>query len=438
MQKRWGAFIWKRGLSVLIAILCIFILGELWLVRAPRPTSAQTIGEYTIQVPSDWQVKCINALDHSVAGLEFREQSIFIGGVQKIGYYPDQPLFLPNHSETVRKSNIEGLVAQAVLFNLKLTQPAASGDRSVKNENHLFLIFPQENFVYDIYANSRYVSETELINIGKSLQKQEKILLTPIKQDSRYNAEVLLQSKTKNVGDASAVVKLINQLPLANFRKEVALKTDTRPYGITAKYNFGICSWSTEAIEDVLADNATLLLALIDNVDEISFRDDITQKEIAHFTRVQIQSGYAKDLRDYSKNVKTFSTLLNSLELKLYAFPPQYTLAMSSTPGIRILAQYNGQADKVLYATSWGRLSNGKAQDYGQFVELPYTTPVYWCPPMNETVKSSAIWVKATLINNNVPLADRLLPISTNDSIFFGVQAAPDIILGNPNNPDRL
>lgn len=64
-------------------------------------------------------------------------------------------------------------------LNLDLSQPAASGDTSVKNENHLYLILAKEEVTYDIYADTKFVNESELIKIGKSFQRVSDNYLAP-------------------------------------------------------------------------------------------------------------------------------------------------------------------------------------------------------------------------------------------------------------------
>lgn len=307
-----------------MAVLCVVMLSGVLLTNALSKQSSIEIGNYTLKVPSDWKVKSIKAPDNSIAELIFEKNKIPIGGVHINGYYPGQPLYLPNHSETKNKKDIEGLETKAVLVNLDLTQPAASGDTSVRNENHLYLIFKNEKIAYEIYANTQYVNESELIKIGKSLQK-------------------------------------------------------------------------------------------------------ISGKE-----------------------AKAFQTSLNNLELKLLAYPQKYSLLMSSTPGIRISAQYHGKADKVRYSTTFGKLETwdspcGKIEDYGQTVELPVDgldRPVYWTPYYKgaSPKKTDKISIKVTVLNGNIKIAEKKMYISSNDPMYFIVEVTPDVVIGTSQaqNPKSI
>ena len=50
---------------------------------------------------------------------------------------------------------------------------AASGETQVRNENHLYLTFDDLGLVYDIYGDSAFLSESDLVDIAKSFKKGE-------------------------------------------------------------------------------------------------------------------------------------------------------------------------------------------------------------------------------------------------------------------------
>lgn len=68
-------------------------------------------------------------------------------------------------------------------------------------------------------------------------------------------------------------------------------------------------------------------------------------------------------------------------ELRLFAYPAKYIETMSSTPGIRISAEYLGKVDKVRYSTERGAfltwdIPSGQISQCGQSVELPYDSKI--------------------------------------------------------------
>ncbi len=159
----------RKRMVITTGILCIVVLSVFLLTSALPGGTFCELGKYTLQVPSDWKVT------NSEGQLLFEKNGISIGGVQIVGLEPGQPLNLPNHSKTKSKKDIEGLITEAVLLNLDMSEPAAAQDASEKNENHLYLTFTDDGNAYDIYADTRYVKEAELLKIGETLQKAAKI-----------------------------------------------------------------------------------------------------------------------------------------------------------------------------------------------------------------------------------------------------------------------
>lgn len=142
--------------------------------------------------------------------------------------------------------------------------------------------------------------------------------------------------------------------------------------------------------------------------------------------------------------------------IKLIAYPEKYSLAMSSTPGIRISAQNNGVADKVIYSTEYGRLftwdtTTGKISESLQTIELPIDTPVYWSPlSLDTTLKDSDkmpiksnISIKAVVFSGNIKLAEEHINIITDSTIFYTVKASNNVIISEdinlrPENPNSI
>ncbi|SHF91390.1 bla regulator protein blaR1 [Caldanaerobius fijiensis DSM 17918] len=187
----------KRRLFIVTGVIAFIILGFVLLTNPMSNTSLQT-RYFTIKIPTDWKIKTdtpgsitekntifkIISKTKIISNNElplFEKDNVPIGGIQIISYEPDQPLFLPNHSEVKSEKEIKGLITKAVLINLDMTPPAASGDTSIKNENHLYLIFEDDRVAYDIYADTKYADESMLIRIAKSFKptpKKNKFFIT--------------------------------------------------------------------------------------------------------------------------------------------------------------------------------------------------------------------------------------------------------------------
>lgn len=254
-----------------------------------------------------------------------------------------------------------------------------------------------------------------------------------------YNAAALFKFKTPYVGDNSKVVNVVNNLPYAEMRGEISLQTESPPYGVTVDYDFSFADFDTRQIGATFRDNAVVLFALIDNVDVVEFNvkgADGPPKYI--YTRAEVQKGYGRDLREYSKDTGALETLLNSFGFRLHAYPDKYAPVMSATPGIQIVAEYRKPAARVRYATENGALltwdnSTGKASNGLSSIELPLGAPVYWSPidPAGRNFTGDKNQVTITLLDKQGKnIAEKQLVVVYDGSLYYTVQPATDIVLG--------
>ena len=132
----------------------------------------------------------------------------------------------------------------------------------------------------------------------------------------------------------------------------------------------------------------------------------------------------------------------NSPILNLLVAPEKYALTMSSTPGIRIIPQYSGEADKVEYSAEHGRFltwasPSGKITEYGKSIELPLDTPVYWTPlESGSAVDVSDIAVKAVVFSKDKKLAENQVNIIYDGSSFFyTVLPSEGVTISQPSKP---
>ena len=162
------------------------------------------------------------------------------------------------------------------------------------------------------------------------------------------------------------VGNLLSQLSYAEYRQGMSLQTEKAPYGITIKYDLTESDNNISEIELALYKNATLMFALINNLELIDF-NLITNKgeHKFHFSREMIQSNYVQDLRDYTENNTDFLVLLNSIGMKVVVNPPKYIPTLSSTPGIRFSVGYQDRVDEVRYTTSNGNFLSSNASTLG-------------------------------------------------------------------------
>lgn len=427
----------KKRMAVLTGILCVTLLCGVLLTSAVDKVSDNKIGnnyeigQYSISVPSSWTVKSNKGINNQTAELTFIKNDKIIGGIQILNHeLGQQAPYLPNHSETKSKRDINGLISKAVLYNLDLTQPAAANDPTVKNENHLFLIFEKDKTAYDIFADTKNMSEAELINIAKSFKATKKNSI-----QETYSSEALIKLKNPYVGDHVKNLNLIEALPFGNMRTGVSLQTEEPPYGMVVDYDLRSTGLSEEIIEDTFRNNAVLFFALIDNMDEITFDNNPGGGKKYSYSRSLLQQNYVKDLREYAKNKDSLELLINSLILKFKVFPEKYSPAMSSVPGLKITTMYNASDYKVQYSCNYGKLLIWDRTITESYTAQPLTKPIYWSPVTGENVTNSkGIWVVAKIQNGNRLIAEKKINISNDSANFvFTVQPSGDIYLENSN-----
>lgn len=257
---------------------------------------------------------------------------------------------------------------------------------------------------------------------------------------STSNAEALFKYKTAYVGDNSKVINLIGNLAFADLRKEVSLQTQTAPYGITANYDLSNLKLDRQQIETTFRHNAVIMFALIKNVEKITFNVSGTGEQPKYqFSRAEVQKDFANDLREYSAEIKSFDTFLKDLTFRLLVFPGKYTPLMSSTPGIRISAEYHGSSSvgKVRYSTENGGLftwdvPTGKMTKGVSTIELPYDGTVYWSPfDQNRLMgKDDVITVNVTLLDEKgKQVAEKQVVIIYDGTLFYSVKSSSGIVI---------
>ncbi|UNC91343.1 DUF4825 domain-containing protein [Candidatus Contubernalis alkaliaceticus] len=192
----------------------------------------------------------------------------------------------------------------------------------------------------------------------------------------------IYKHRTLYVGDNSKVVNLLSQLPFAEFRREVSLKTNEQPYGITVKYE--ITDLGNSNMDDVFYNNAVILFTLIDNVDQLTFEVSGLQSQTYNFTRSSIQNKYLEDLRTHAQSLEQFQDFLFDLLFTVYAAPEAYTLVLSYTPGIQFLADYIEKDVTVRYNATNGIWltwdASGNITRKGPSVQMSPGKQVYWTP----------------------------------------------------------
>lgn len=256
-------------------------------------------------------------------------------------------------------------------------------------------------------------------------------------------AEKLYQYKNTGEIDRRKLTELISLLPYGSAAGEILEDPQNNPNRVPIYYSIT----ASTVIEQQLKDNAAVVFSLMDKINQISFqiKNEGRIREYS-YTREQIQQGYEKELREYAKDLAAFASFYEELSFKVYVSPAQYTLAMSSTPGIGILPEYEGGAVKVRYSTdrgalfTWENMSERKTS-----LELDYGQRVYWSPLLNEnsTLDSEKITIKAELLDDRGKiLKEKQIEITGENAIYKVIPAAglyiEKVVLWEVQKPQSL
>lgn len=143
----------------------------------------------------------------------------------------------------------------------------------------------------------------------------EGIQLKLLKYDNGL-ADILWENKTPYIGDNSKVNKLVTNLYLKENLKGIELKTDAKPYGLIINYRAGREFIDKEKYH--VEKNATILFALISNLDQITVyndkrKDGLGFEDMYVLKREDVNKDFGTDVRELAKTKEEFKrNLLNS------------------------------------------------------------------------------------------------------------------------------
>ncbi|WP_158233056.1 MULTISPECIES: DUF4825 domain-containing protein [unclassified Sporosarcina] len=109
--------------------------------------------------------------------------------------------------------------------------------------------------------------------------------------------EDLFEYKKSFIGDNSAVIHIIEQLPYADQFEGVSLETKTEPYGMTIQYEHMGASMQESEYKEAAVYNASYLFTLIDNAQWVVFDFGDTTYTIS---KSKLQDWYGKELHDFT------------------------------------------------------------------------------------------------------------------------------------------
>jgi hypothetical protein len=145
------------------------------------------------------------------------------------------------------------------------------------------------------------------------------------KEAAKSSTEPLYSYKDSYVGDNSAVGGIVDKLPGSVYQQGLSLQTKNRPYGITVKYapSEGADAgdqdefmeyWKAPQDRTLITGNATVLMALVQNADYVTFEMGDPLNQSVTVTRNELETRYGHDLRDFAKDEGTWGRLFEDMD----------------------------------------------------------------------------------------------------------------------------
>ena len=204
-------------------------------------------------------------------------------------------------------------------------------------------------------------------------------------QETTDKAEALYQYRQSYIGDASKLAAILEELPLAAYRGSIALQTEVEPYELTVLYDLRASQISQREISRSLQQNAAVVFALVDNASSVSFQLQGGEKEVYRFTRQAMAATFVQPLEQAAASAEDFRQFFQDAQLEVEVWPREYTLAMSSAPGMRLRPLMAEEATQAEYFADQGEFTtweaaSGALTSQGNRVTLPAAAEVYWTP----------------------------------------------------------
>lgn len=178
-------------------------------------------------------------------------------------------------------------------------------------------------------------------------------------------AETLWNSKTPYVGNPSAIGQIQRQLPWAKPITKTALQTTQEPFGIILQLSFQTEQTLTESDKDQLYRNASMLLALVDNLDYVQYQittGDITTSWKGQIDRTDAAWAYESDgLRDITSDQETFTLWLEDWARADITVAVQDAF-WSESPARDVLPPV-AKASEIVQVSAEGEVSNPSAYE---------------------------------------------------------------------------
>lgn len=218
-----------------------------------------------------------------------------------------------------KASYSSSLLALATPKRMPSPSPLAFGESNIKARIKNILNYQRPSFwVAIVSVIAVIIVAVALISNPQSDAAGE----VPAGKDGKpsYDIESLLKNKTQYIGDNSKVVALIDALPLPEgfARSTIELTTSEKPYGLTINYKLE--NDSAVISEEQFLRNSVLLLALIDNAQEVTHLGHWQDRLLSStpfryiYTRDDVERIVGGDVRQFAESQESLTELIKVVQ----------------------------------------------------------------------------------------------------------------------------
>lgn len=163
-----------------------------------------------------------------------------------------------------------------------------------------------------------FLTLVTLVSLGGCKNQAQKASDTAIEDMTDVKTDELLAYKDSYVGDNSAVVNIVSELPGNQYQPMFELQTKEEPYEIAIRYQVNpeladendLNFWNERNPKTFFEDHSIVLFALIPNVEIIEFEID-GLADLADYsyvyTRKELEAKYVRDLTEISSSEDSFN-----------------------------------------------------------------------------------------------------------------------------------
>lgn len=164
---------------------------------------------------------------------------------------------------------------------------------------------------------SLFILSLGVVGCNKPTEVNKATEINKTTNESKVNLNTILKYKDSYVGDSSAILNIVNNLPANIYNEGVELQTESKPYEITIRYKnfeditirFEDDSVISSSFPYIMKNNALILLSLVQNADIVNF--NIADITTITYERTALVNAH-KD--DFGNNLEEITKDKSSLE----------------------------------------------------------------------------------------------------------------------------